>query len=87
MAKKAAKTQHTVDVEKIKSCLDNLIKERDPLQKWLPVLNELKPKIQDALTSGVSLSKIHKSLAEGGLRIPHEVLKKFLATDGNKKKS
>jgi hypothetical protein len=78
MAKKAAKIQKTVDVEKIKSSLDNLIKERDPLQKWLPVLNELKPKIQDALDKGVSLSKVRESLANGGLRVPQNVLKEFL---------
>ena len=77
MAKKAAKTQKTVDIDKLKSGLDNLLKERDPLQKWLPVLNELKPKIQSALDAGVSLTKIRKSLAEGGLKVPHEVLKKF----------
>ncbi len=78
MTKKVSKKTIEVDAEKLKSGLDSLIKERDPLQKWLPILNDLKPKMQDALNAGVSLSKIRESLANGGLKVPQDVLKKFL---------
>ncbi len=78
MAKKIMKKQIEVDLEKIKSGIDHLIKERDPLQKWLPVLNELKPKFQDALSAGISVSKIRETLSHGGLKVSQKVLREFL---------
>lgn len=78
MAKKSVKTKKTVDIEQIKGGLDSLIKERDPLQKWLPFLNELKPKIDEAVKQGCSISSIRNAMKIGGLNVPQDVLKKFV---------
>lgn len=78
MAKKTNKRTATVDLETIGKRIDELINAQDPLHKWLPVLNQLKPKLEEAIAKGVSLTKLKKTLDQGGLNIPQDLLKIFL---------
>jgi hypothetical protein len=72
------KTTKKPDVEKAKSELKKAIKERDPFLKWLPILNELKAELDDAMSKNISVTQIRKILVGSGIQVPHEVLKKFL---------
>lgn len=67
-----------LDTNKLKNGLENLIKSSDPYEKWLQVLNEIKPQLLNAKEKGISLSKISKTLKDNGARVPNEVLKKFI---------
>ncbi len=67
-----------VDLEKAKQDLKNAIKERDPFQKWLPTLNELKAELDDAKSKNISINQIRKILVASGINVPSDVLKKFL---------
>lgn len=67
-----------LDTNKLKNGLENLIKSSDPYEKWLQVLNEIKPQLLNAKERGISLSKISKTLKDNGARVPNEVLKKFI---------
>ena len=67
-----------VDLEKAKQDLEKAIKERDPFQKWLPTLNELKAELDDAKSKNISINQIRKILVASGINVPNEVLKKFL---------
>ena len=73
------KVTKKIDVEKAKTELRNAIKERDPLQKWLPTLNELTKELEDAKTANLSVTQIRKILVASGINVPHEVLKKYLS--------
>lgn len=67
-----------MDIAKAKKDLLSAIKERDPMQKWLPILNELKSEIEDAKNQGLSVTQIRKILTANGINLPAEVLKKFM---------
>lgn len=69
-----------IDVEKAKSELKKAVKEKDPLQKWLPILNEMKAELDDAKSKNISITQIRKILVDSGIQVPHEVLKKFMGT-------
>lgn len=66
------------DPNKVKIGLENLIKNNDPYEKWVPILNQIRESILEAKQKGISINKINKTLKENGLKIPNEVLKKFL---------
>lgn len=67
-----------LDVDKLKSELNELVKMSDPYERWISILNELKPQLEDAKSKGISMTKIQKTLQNAGAKIPQQVLKKFL---------
>ena len=67
-----------LDLEKAKQDLKKAIKERDPFQKWLPTLNELKAELDDAKSKNISINQIRKILVASGINVPNDILKKFL---------
>lgn len=75
---KKTKKSAPVDLKKIQEGIDDLIKNKDPLLRWLPILNELKTKIIEAKSAGVSFSKILKTLRDSGVKVQKDVLKMFL---------
>lgn len=79
-----AKGNVKIDTEKAIAGLKKAIKDSDPLQKWLPALNELKPHIDQALAAGLSLTKIRKTLVESNVKVPHVILKKFISLNEKK---
>lgn len=72
------KINKKMDIEKAKSEIKKMIKERDPFQKWLPILNEMKTEIDDAKSKKISVNQLRKVLINNGIQVPHEVLKKFM---------
>ena len=70
-----------MDIEKAKADLKKVIKDRDPLQKWLPILNEMKAELDDAKSKNISITQIRKVLVDSGIQVPHEVLKKLLGVE------
>ena len=72
------KITNKVDLEKTKNELRNAINDRDPFQKWLPILNELKSELDDAKSKNISVNQMRKILVSSGIKVPNDVLKKFL---------
>lgn len=72
------KITNKVDLEKAKNELRNAINDRDPFQKWLPILNELKSELDDAKSKNISVNQMRKILVSSGIKVPNDVLKKFL---------
>ena len=51
------KRKATLDLETSNKRIDELMNFQDPLHKWMPVVNHLKPKLEDAINKGVFLNK------------------------------
>lgn len=66
------------DQKKLKSGLDSLLKDADPMHKWTPVLNEVKSYLVEAQSKEISLKKIQKVFKESGANIPIDVLKIYM---------
>jgi hypothetical protein len=72
------------DISKAKIDLKKAIADKDPVKKWIPILNELKSEINDAKSKNISISQIRKILIENGIKVPFKVLKKFVGKQGSK---
>ncbi len=72
------KKHKELDPKKLRSGLDFLLKDADPMLKWEPVLNEVKSYLIDAKSKEISIKKIHKVFKESGASISAEVLKKYM---------
>ncbi len=77
------KKNKELDQKKLKSGLDSLLKDADPMNKWVPVLHEVKPFLVEAQLKEISLKKIHKVFKESGANIPVEVLKNYMESHLN----
>ena len=78
------KVEKKINISKLKDDLINAVKSKDPMQKWLPVLNEIKTEIEDAKSKGISISNIKKIMSENGVNVPQDILKKFLGISDKK---
>lgn len=66
------------DLESAKSALKSAIENKDPMRKWLPILNEMKEEIDNAKANKISVNQIRKILVGSGIEVPYSILKKFM---------
>ena len=78
------KIEKKINISKLKDDLINAVKSKDPMQKWVPVLNEIKAEIVEAKSKGISISNIKKIMSENGVKVPQDILKKFLGISDKK---